>query len=54
MNEFLAQKEGATLASFLGTIAFNGKFAPLDIPRWDNASFKPFKRDILTLVAVIC
>ncbi|XP_050234455.1 uncharacterized protein LOC126682746 [Mercurialis annua] len=43
-------REGATLGSFLGTIALNGKYAPLDMPRWDSKDYKSFRDDILTLV----
>ena len=45
-------KEGATLGSFLGTIAVNEKYAPLDIPRWDSKDFKSFREDILIMVQV--
>ena len=31
----------------------NGKYAPLDIPRWDHKDFKVFHDDILQLVQVI-
>ena len=46
-------KEGATLGSFLGTIAVNGKYATLDTSRWDHKDFKVFYDDILQLVQVI-
>ena len=46
-------KESATLGSFLGTIDVNGKYAPLDILRWDHKNFKVFRDDILQLVQVI-
>ena len=46
-------KEGATLRSFLGTMAVNGIYAPLDIPRWDHKDFKGFHDAILQLVQVI-
>ena len=35
-------KEGATLGSFLGTTAVNGKYAPLNIPRWDHKNLNYF------------
>ena len=46
-------KEGATLRSFLGTMTMNGKYATLDIPRWDHKDFKVFHDAILQLVQVI-
>ena len=46
-------KEGTTLGSFIETIVVNGKYAPLDILRWDHKDFKVFHDDILQLVHVI-
>ncbi|XP_020100828.1 uncharacterized protein LOC109718820 [Ananas comosus] len=38
---------GSILGSFLGVVAKNGAFAPLNIPRWDNQAFNPFKEKML-------
>ena len=43
-------KEGTTLGSFIETIVVNGKYAPLNILRWDHKDFKVFHDDILQLV----
>ncbi|XP_020082508.1 uncharacterized protein LOC109706120 [Ananas comosus] len=43
-------EEGAVLSSFLGVIAKNGRFAPLDIPRWDNKALNSYKEKMLKLI----
>ncbi|XP_057993079.1 uncharacterized protein LOC110659855 isoform X3 [Hevea brasiliensis] len=52
VNEFgvPCSKEAAILGSFLGTIATNGIYAPLNITRWDKEEFKPFHAQILKLL----
>ena len=40
-------REGATLSSFLGTLATNGSYAPLSIVRRDKREFIPFKTKML-------
>ena len=43
----------STLAHFLGTLARNGKYAPLNVLRWDKVPEKPNKEQMLQIVKVI-
>ena len=43
----------STFAHFLGTLARNGKYAPLNFLRWDKVPEKPNKEQMLQIVKVI-
>ncbi|KAL8513842.1 hypothetical protein ACS0TY_013092 [Phlomoides rotata] len=41
-----------TFTEFLGTIARNSKFCPIDVENWHKVS-KEYKRDVIRLINVI-
>ncbi|XP_039130923.1 uncharacterized protein LOC120267334 [Dioscorea cayenensis subsp. rotundata] len=43
-------KDAATLSSFLGVLAKNGAYAPINIPNWRHEDFTPYKAKCLKLL----
>ena len=46
-------KDAATLSSFLGVLAKNGTYAPINIPNWRHEDFTSYKAKCLKLLMVI-